>query len=241
MLLVIRRRHDQRSPAAGTGISATGTIGVDLQAIKCGILLNHKVWGRSGIPYPSRLFIAPTIRERPGLLRFCSLVPKITLFRSRRLFKASFLYMMRLGFMPLDNGPSGQGIGAFIFGMTGMPFAPTPLNIVSLDHIIQALPEVGIQYRSAGSLAPAALFPAVDPPSDAILHIGGISGQPQMGSRRQALQGLDGRHEFHAVVGGFGLIAAERLLLAITKDQRPPAARSWIAATGAVGIDFRIE
>jgi hypothetical protein len=59
----------------------------------------------------------------------------------------------------------------------------------------------------------------------------------------KSLQSLDGRHQFHAVVGG-GRIAAGEFAFAISPlrvldaQDRAPAARSGISAAGAVGKDF---
>ena len=53
----------------------------------------------------------------------------------------------------------------------------------------------------------------------------------------QRLQRADHGGEFHAVVGGLGLAAAEFLLAAVELQQRAPAARTGIALAGAVGVD----
>ena len=54
----------------------------------------------------------------------------------------------------------------------------------------------------------------------------------------QRVQGLDGGHQLHAIVGGLGITAVQGFFVPAGKQHNPPAARARITAAGAVGINL---
>src|SRR5262249_32998694 len=131
----------------------------------------------------------------PRSSRFCSAV------RSRRSDRARFLY-----------AAAGEGVGALVLGMAGMPAHPQPLHLMPLDRPLQALPQVDVLDRLLVGGLPALALPARQPFGDAVAQILAVRMHPCLHRPRQALERPDRRHELHAVVGREGL-AAEDLFL----------------------------
>src|SRR6185369_15838886 len=59
--------------------------------------------------------------------------------------------------------------------------------------------------------------------------------------RFQSLQRLDRRAQLHAVIGGELLAALQLLAMRFGFEDGAPAARAWIARTGAIGMDHHFR
>jgi hypothetical protein len=114
---------------------------------------------------------------------------------------------------------------------------PPPIDVVRFARCIEALPQLGVLHGLLVGRFPAVAFPAVDPGRDAVLDVIGVSVKFDLAGPLQGLQGRDGRHQFHAVVGGIGLTAAEFLAVPAPHEDGTPAAGAGISRAGAVGID----
>src|SRR6476620_660341 len=136
--------------------------------------------------------------------------------------------------------PVGQLIGAFIADMARMAADPAPFHLMPRLRRIQRLPQIGILDRLLRCRLPAALLPAVYPFADALLHILAVGMQYDIAGPRQRAQCLDDRHQFHAVIRGIALAAANFLLMLAGFKPGAPAARAGIALAGAVSKNFNL-
>src|SRR5690606_7129639 len=99
-------------------------------------------------------------------------------------------------------------------------------------------PKVGVLDRLLVGGAPIAPLPVGQPLRHALLHILGIRVHHHVARPLERLQRLDDGQQFHAIVGGVGLAAEKRLLVATLAQQRAPAAPAGVSLAGAVGPDF---
>src|SRR5690606_14532875 len=124
-----------------------------------------------------------------------------------------------------------------VLGMAGVAAHPVPGHVMALAGLVEAAPEVFVLHRLLVGSLPAAGLPALHPLGDALAHILRIGEEVDRARALQGFQRHDGRHQLHAVVGGFGLAAGELLLLALVDEERTPAAGARIARAGTVRID----
>jgi len=66
----------------------------------------------------------------------------------------------------------------------------------------QTLPQILVFHRLSGGSFPAISFPTADPLGDALTYILRVRGEHYIAGAGQTRERLDGRHEFHTVVGG---------------------------------------
>ena len=85
---------------------------------------------------------------------------------------------------------------------------------------------------------PAALFPVIHPLGDAVHDVLGVGVQHDAAWALERIQGFNRSHHFHAIVGGLGFAAMQRLAVLAGNQQRTPATRARITSAGAVGIDL---
>src|SRR5581483_1938957 len=128
-------------------------------------------------------------------------------------------------------------VGALVLVMAVMTFDPVPANVVLARRLFEFLPKLGGLHRLLVRRAPAVLLPALDPACDAAAEIIGVGVELDLRRSLERLERLDGGGKLHAVVGGQGLAAAKLLAVLARLKDHPPAARSWIARAGAVGMD----
>ena len=143
-----------------------------------------------------------------------------------------------LGSASLSNRGARERVGPFVFGVTGMAAHPFPSDLVALCGGVEPLPQIDILDRLFVGGPPAALFPGVDPLGDAVAQILAVAEEPHPARALQGLQPRNGRHHLHAVVGGERLEPAQLLFDLTIAQDRGPAARTGIAAAGAVGKDL---
>src|SRR4051794_29326972 len=129
-----------------------------------------------------------------------------------------------------------QSVCALVLRMPGMAAHPVPLYIMLFRQLAEALPQVHVLDRLLVGGAPAAPPPVVDPGRDALLHVEGVGVQPNAAPALERFQGADHRHQLHAVVRSLRLAAVDLLLGALGPEERAPAARTGIAAAGAVAV-----
>jgi len=109
---------------------------------------------------------------------------------------------------------------------------------VAAAGLVQAPPQVFILDWLLVSGLPAPGLPAANPFSHALHDVFAVGVQIDAAGPFQRLQRHDGRHQFHAVVGGQSLAAPEFLLMAAAGLQDgAPAAGARVALAGAVGVD----
>src|SRR5690606_34849882 len=103
----------------------------------------------------------------------------------------------------------GDLVHPLVAGITGMPAHPAPLHLVAIAGRIQCLPQVLVLHRLAVGGFPAARLPHRQPFLDAGADIFRVGEQRGVHRPLERAQRLDGRGEFHAVVGGLRLAAGK--------------------------------
>src|SRR5690606_27601096 len=135
------------------------------------------------------------------------------------------------------DGLVGELVGALVARIAGVSAHPAPGNAMSVTGRIQRLPQVLVLHRLPVRGAPAARLPGRQPLLDAGAHVLRVGVQRDLDGTLQRAQRLDGRGEFHAVVGGLG-IGARDLAAALAGDQHgAPPSRPRVAPAGAVRVD----
>ena len=86
-----------------------------------------------------------------------------------------------------------------------MAFDPFPGHLMTRLGLVEALPQLGILDGLLGGGFPAVPLPAMQPAGHAVLHVGGIGHDGDLGRARQAFERVDRGQKFHPVVcrGGF--------------------------------------
>src|SRR5712691_6289020 len=59
----------------------------------------------------------------------------------------------------LQQAAVGEGVGAFVAGVSGVALDPEPLDLMSFDRGLQSLPQIGVLDRLLGGGHPAGAFP----------------------------------------------------------------------------------
>src|SRR5580765_7992923 len=114
---------------------------------------------------------------------------------------------------------------------------PAPFDLVPRLCGVECLPQVDILDRFARSSFPAARLPAVNPFADAFLYILAVGINGHVAGTVEYAQRLDDGLEFHAIVGGAVLTAAEFFLMVAGDQQRAPATFARISLAGAIGVN----
>ena len=111
------------------------------------------------------------------------------------------------------------------------------MKLVYAGQLEQFFPEVGIQGGLFVGLHPAPFLPAFGPALlQRVNDIFGIRPQFHPAGLLQDLQRGDHSRQFHAVVGGTFLAAAQLLFVFAEHEDGPPAPGAGVAGTGAVGV-----
>src|SRR5690348_531929 len=148
------------------------------------------------------------------------------------------MYPRRVRGSGLAESARGEAIGSFVLRVAVVALDPVPFDLVPADRQVQRLPEVGVLDRLLRRGQPAVALPAEDPLGDAVAYVHAVGVQADRHRPGQALQRLDRGGQLHPVVRGqAGVAAAQLLLVNAVAQQRAPAARSRVAAAGAVGPD----
>src|SRR6516165_2193650 len=113
--------------------------------------------------------------------------------------------------------------------MTGMTFEPVPAHAMLGAMRIQPLPEIGVLDRLPVCRAPAVPFPGMYPSHDSVAQIFAVGVNVDEARTLERFEGLDCRHELHAVVGGLGVTALQFLDVLAEREDGAPAARTWVA------------
>ena len=100
---------------------------------------------------------------------------------------------------------------------------------------IEQLPEIGILDRFFIRCLPAIALPAVNPLVDALQDVLRIGVNLPANRALQRLNGADGSHQLHAVVGGCFLATPEFFFFVPSAQDRSPAARAGVPLAGAIG------
>src|SRR5262245_8641047 len=107
------------------------------------------------------------------------------------------------------------------------------------DSCFEPLPQVCVLDRFLVRRSPAIALPLRQPCGDAVSQVRTVGVQPDRGWLGEALERLDGRHQFHPVIrGAFALAAAYLLGVGAVGEHRAPAAWPRVAAARAVGIEL---
>lgn len=88
-----------------------------------------------------------------------------------------------------------------------MALDPMATNFVHIAQLIELLPELDVFYRFASAVAPAELFPAIDPFSEAFDDILAVGIEIDFAGAIETFQTADDGDELHAVIGGHGFAA----------------------------------
>jgi hypothetical protein len=99
------------------------------------------------------------------------------------------------------------------------------------------LPQIHILDGFAVGCLPTLFLPVGDPFGNAVLHIGAVRVKADFDRAFDRLDRLDGGGHFHTVVGGIGLATPEFPFRVAPTQERAPASRPGIAATGAIGVN----
>ena len=146
--------------------------------------------------------------------------------RDRRAHSQHLVRATRLPDYLTVGAEVGEFVGAIIERVVAVAADPFELDAAARRLRVQPLPQVEIRLAlpSLGHRVHDVL--AVAPEHDSRSRIG-------------VAQRLNRGRDFHAIVGGRGIVAVDfaPLALAFLDDHRAPSAAAGIADTGAVGID----
>ena len=124
------------------------------------------------------------------------------------------------------SGPLRKAVARFVFRMSVMTAHPLPGDTMDEAEPIQLGPQILILLT----------LPAEGHGLDQQLRIGmeydGLGG-------RKGLQGLDGGHHFHAVIGGVSAVTRPLVSLpSLLNNDVGPASRARVPETAAIGVDL---
>jgi hypothetical protein len=122
--------------------------------------------------------------------------------------------------------------------MAAVAFHPMPLDSMRRGRFDQFLPQLRILDWLFVGRAPAVALPIVNPARDSITNVDTVGVKPNPARTFQGLETFDRGHQLHLVVGRERFPTRELALLVAGAEQRRPAARTRIAAAGAVGEDL---
>src|SRR4051812_9282692 len=186
---------------------------------------------RSGFRYAWK-WRSPTLRERIS-------TQPISMMRSPSLAFRPVVSVSRTTWRVIYwDALVRQRVGAFIFRVPCMSLHPVPLYLMFAGDRVEFAPQVFVLDGLLVGGLPALALPAVDPLRDAFLHVDRIGVQAHLARALQRLQRTDHGGELHAVVCGGGVATPELPLLALVAQERPPAARTGVAAAGAIAVDL---
>ena len=121
-----------------------------------------------------------------------------------------------------------------------MSLDPVPFEIVPLRERVELLPQILVLHGLLVRGLPAARLPLRQPLEHALAHVLRIRVDASTHRPLERLERADHRGELHAVVSGGGFGAGNLALVLTEQQQRRPAARPRIAATGAVRVDLDV-
>lgn len=134
-----------------------------------------------------------------------------------------------------------KNVTTFVLGMTGVALYPLPVHFVPLARRIKALPEILVAEPLAGAPPPAESLPFLQPaPGHGIDEVTGIRTEGNPAGMLQLFQPRDGPKQFHAVVGSPCKSPAQFPAVRSELEDDSIAARSRIAAAGAVAEDLHL-
>ena len=90
------------------------------------------------------------------------------------------------------NGRARKGIGAVIFGVSGMSGHPFPKDFVARCSGVELLPEIGVLHRFLVGRFPSVCLPAWQPQGDSIQDVARIGVQRDVGGLSQRFESADG-------------------------------------------------
>ena len=161
---------------------------------------------------PARRDAYDSLQESKGKLLSVSEWKKL-LIDFAGFFEERGQFLARVGLLDFfDFGP-GQGIAAFVFGVSGVTFEPLPLDEVGLAGGVEIAPEVGIFHRLAVGGHPAPLAPGVNPLGDALAQVLRVGENDDFAGLLERAEGENGGAQFHAVVGGGGVASRDGSLV----------------------------
>lgn len=131
-----------------------------------------------------------------------------------------------------------QLVAAFVLRVAGVALDPFPFNGVSLNSLIQPLPQIDILDRFFVGGFPTAFLPVMDPAGNALAHVLAVGAERHGARHRQRFQRHDRRHHFHAVIGGQTKSFAEGFFRLLIAQYRAVATGARVAKAGAVGENF---
>src|SRR5210317_2643046 len=121
--------------------------------------------------------------------------------------------------------------------MTGVPLDPMPMHLMTGCRSVQSLPEILIGDGFSRCRFPTIFLPIGEPFGDSVFHINGI-GKHMDGARTfQCRKPLNGSHQFHSIVGGFGITTDELFTMLAVLHQNTPATNAGISFACTVGIE----
>ncbi len=132
-----------------------------------------------------------------------------------------------------------QLVTAFILRMSGMSLYPDERDLMLGKQGQELFPEIDIQGRFFVGFDPALFLPAIQPAlGDAVHNIFAVGRECDAARLFECGESCDDRRKLHAVVGRIRCAAGKLLFCRTIAQDRPPAARTGIAAARAVGKDF---
>jgi len=118
-----------------------------------------------------------------------------------------------------------------------MPFNPTPIDLVGGPELVQCTPKILVLNWFLGLGPPAILLPAFDPKGDAVSEVLGVGIKLHGAGFLEGLESLDGRRQFHSVVGGLRCYTAQGTGELSVSQYGGPSARAGIPMAAAVGVN----
>ena len=130
-------------------------------------------------------------------------------------------------------------VAAFILRMTGVAFDPLIVHLVAVDLGEELFPEIGIERLILIVAHPAVGLPLTRPAfGDRVDHVLGVADEGDVAAVFERRKAVDNAEKLHPVVGGICLPAGQLFFIAVTFEDRAPAAGAGISRACAVGIEF---
>lgn len=137
------------------------------------------------------------------------------------------------------NGLPCERVANFIERVSGVPLDPLPREDVLALKVTKLDPKVLVFDSITRTRLPPISLPSVEPPfGEGVFDVGAVGDDVHFRGAQKGFEPANDAKQLHAVVRGSGIVARQAALSASRDQHAGPAARSWVAGAGTVGIEL---